>query len=145
MSRALDLSWFVVTDPLCCNGYGTIDMLISGQATCPLYLWLLLTETLAVGHDQHESAQGPCKTSYKESLRESPAALSDLTITFEVLTHWRDIIFFLRLRSCLSVLLSALFVCVGASALDVIHEASDLHWRLLKDKASSLPSVLALG
>lgn len=45
---------------------------------------------LAVRHDQHESAQGPCKRSYKESLRESPA---DLTITFEVLTHWRDIIF----------------------------------------------------
>lgn len=79
---------------------------------------------LAVRHDQHESAQGLCKRSYKESLRESP---EDLTITFEVLTHWRDIIFFLRLRSCLSVLLSALFVCVGASALEVIHEASDLH------------------
>lgn len=82
---------------------------------------------LAVRHDQHESAQGPFKRSYKESLGESPAALSDLTITFEVLTHWKDIIFSLRLRSRLSVLLSALFVCVGASALVVIHEASDLH------------------
>lgn len=43
------------------------------------------------------------------------------------------------------MLLSALFVCVGASALNVIHEASALHWQLLKDKASSYPSVLALG
>jgi len=82
---------------------------------------------LAVRHDHHESAQGPFKRSYKESLAESPAALSDLTITFEVLTHWGDIIFFLRLRSCLSMLLSALFLCVGASVLIVIHEASDLH------------------
>lgn len=45
---------------------------------------------LAVRHDQYESAQDPSKRSYKEPLRESPA---DLTITFEVLTHWRDIIF----------------------------------------------------
>lgn len=43
------------------------------------------------------------------------------------------------------MLLSALFVCVDASALDVIHEASDLHCQLLKDKASSYPSVLAFG